>query len=276
MELIKAVRVENVKLIDRLLQTDIDVNWQNDYGVTALAEESIKENINVNIVTKLINRGADVNHPTHNGYTPLFLASAKGNLDIVIELLKHGANINYKRLDGMTALMIASENNRVNIVTELCKHLSSKDVNDVDIHGNTPLCLAAQRADNVISILIKNGADINHVNNDGESALSIVIKGINGDDTFWGDGIDSEIIADKLLRYNPNIDDIELNGEQLVAYNEYTKIRAMLSRINIYPLYVSRKRFIAFWTFILVNNRLEVKLPKDIVLHVLPKYIFTP
>jgi len=57
----------------------------------------------------LVANGADVNHHSEYGFTPLHFAAARGQADIVSFLLDHGANVNAKGDDGDTPLHWAAK-----------------------------------------------------------------------------------------------------------------------------------------------------------------------
>jgi hypothetical protein len=85
--------------------------------------------------------GANVNHTTENGATPLYLAASAGHLDVVLYLAKEHA----------------------------------VDVNQSDKYGSSPLHAAALNGhlDVVRCLIIELGADIHHRREDGRRALSV-------------------------------------------------------------------------------------------------------
>ena len=57
------------------------------------------------VVTALIEAGADINLAKKDGGTPLYSASQKGHLEVVRELLRGGANVDQAEKDGATPLL---------------------------------------------------------------------------------------------------------------------------------------------------------------------------
>jgi ankyrin repeat protein len=61
------------------------------------------------IVSLLLEKGADPNYRYGPGYSPLLAAAANGRLEIVKALLARGADLHAKANDGKTALALAEE-----------------------------------------------------------------------------------------------------------------------------------------------------------------------
>lgn len=82
--LIEAVRLDQVTTVDRLVELDADVN--REYSSPTLLTPLTKaiDSIDVNMVRKLIDYGADANYFRHtiHSFSPLCYASSRGNLDI--------------------------------------------------------------------------------------------------------------------------------------------------------------------------------------------------
>jgi hypothetical protein len=104
-------------IIKFLEDPDIDINWGDEFGFTALMKASIKGNSE--IVERLIVAGAYINAKNKNGNTALYSAALNGHPEIIKLLLKAGANVNLKDKFGQTALMKASERGEVQIVKAL-------------------------------------------------------------------------------------------------------------------------------------------------------------
>jgi ankyrin repeat protein len=125
-----------------------------------------------NLVSYLIEKGANPAIANTNGVTPLMMASMNGHLDILILLNHHLNNVNSTTKEGVTALMVACMNGHPNIVLFLIKanayvNLSTKD-------GTTALMLASEHGDiSCVDILLKANAKIHAKTRDGDTALSI-------------------------------------------------------------------------------------------------------
>ena len=74
------------------------VNSQNEKGGTPLhnaIDDGMKE-----VVSALIEAGADINLPDKKGCTPLYMASQHGHLEVVKELVRAGASVDQARDNG--------------------------------------------------------------------------------------------------------------------------------------------------------------------------------
>ncbi len=116
--LFKAVWTKNIAA---LRGTSIDVNLKDAVGRSPLRIAAEKGNINV--VSFLIENGADVNVTDANGNTPLiFIINKTGNLEITERLLEKGAAVNTQNGNGETALMYAAWRGHAKIVRLLLEN----------------------------------------------------------------------------------------------------------------------------------------------------------
>ena len=132
----------------------------------------IKKEIETNKCMNAGNEYADIK----DEFIPLMLAAQKNDAGVVTKLLEKGADVNKANQQGETALKIALEKNNKEIVKKL---LGAKgiDVNLADKDGSTALMLAAQKNDaDVVTKLLEKGADVNKANQQGETALKIALE----------------------------------------------------------------------------------------------------
>jgi len=103
-----------------------------------------------------------VNAYSHDGWTPLHLASFFGHRDIAAFLLERGAAVDARSQSerfarATTPLHAAAANRRVEVAQLLVQR--GADVNARDGHGFTPLALAANsRSDLLMLLLLEKGA----------------------------------------------------------------------------------------------------------------------
>lgn len=132
----------------------------------------------VDIVQKLLDRGADVN--VRGGYydTPLNAASFKGHLEVVRVLLKHGADPNARRTgergEGDNALQAASLEGHAEVVRLLLRN--GADVNAESVKFGRPLQTAVGGGqEDIVGLLREHGANVNAVGADSGTALQAAI-----------------------------------------------------------------------------------------------------
>ena len=121
-------------------------------------------------------------------------ACKKGDLYVVKKAVEQGFDINQRIDDDITAedgrtamksdatpLIEASRSDRVQIVRYLIENRA--DLEGTDSRGNTPLICAAfcQAAKEAAMVLIDAGADVNAVNNEGNSVLGVAFPGDTSD-----------------------------------------------------------------------------------------------
>ena len=186
-----------INIFKMLLTHGADVNAKNgkdqtsEYdgyiGYTALMRAARGCN-SIEIFQLLFNYGADGNIKTDR--TPLIMAAWNGNVDILTLLLQHGANINEQERGGRTALISAAYGSDYpDAIKLLLQH--GANINEQDNEGYTPLIAAAELSmvEN-LKVLLENGADINVKVNAGKhkgwTALKFAKqnqkKGVNNSD----------------------------------------------------------------------------------------------
>jgi len=120
------------------------------------------------IPTKLKNPTLDLE--THVARTPLMLAAQNGYLDVCEALLKAGANPLATDRQGSNVLHQAVCDGKVKIVQLFAAN--KQLINSKTKRGCTPLMLAAQDGDQVVSqVLLKAGADLLAMDEDGLNAI---------------------------------------------------------------------------------------------------------
>ncbi len=112
------------------------------------------------VVSGLIEMGANVNAASRTGFTPLVFATIKDDVASMTMLLKAGANPNVALPSGAKPMIVAIQYK--NTAAALALLEAGADFNVRDRAGNTPLHLAAQAGDlNLVGALVAKGADLN-------------------------------------------------------------------------------------------------------------------
>jgi ankyrin repeat protein len=136
-----------------------------------LEDEPAPENLQ--IARLLLERGAEINVADSNRQTPLMVAAHGGSEEMTALLLKHGAHTEIKDNEGKTALMHALCD--AERVCQLVEHRASLEARDC--HGRTALLGAVQRSYlKTVHVLLKQGADTQAVDNQGETALHVAVR----------------------------------------------------------------------------------------------------
>ena len=120
------------------------------------------------VVSCLVQNGADVNAPANDNSTPLFMAAEIGHFDVVRCLVENGADVNAPTNGNVTPLMKACSRKHVNVVTFLAEHEALLYLQDelgrtalhyaLLLSGQPPL---RDKQIEILSCLIKNGANVN-------------------------------------------------------------------------------------------------------------------
>ena len=186
----------NEKIINRILTTGIDINYQNNFHMTPLFV-ACKNIDSISIAKLLISKGANINHSA-SGITPLMFATYHNNLELINILLKLGANKNLITPNGDNLLLIALSHHLYHIEPKVIERLIElgQDVNCKNKTNKTPILLLTKiffenmpsyyaeygLEDSIINekledfkhmfeLLIQSGANINIRDDSGQTPL---------------------------------------------------------------------------------------------------------
>lgn len=151
-----------------------DLNADNSIAAYLNAISFIlSENIGINDVVAL--------SPNQVPHTPVTWMTKLGYYYGLKKLLERGADPNRCYSNSVTPLMIATEMSYPHFIDLLVRHGASP--NQADEDGWTPLLFAAANIDHSMNnlvpsakALIRNGADINHRNNRGQTPLNVALR----------------------------------------------------------------------------------------------------
>ncbi len=122
----EAIDHNNLLVVSKLIEKGIDVNAVIREGMTALVVAS--KNGHTEIVKELTKAKANVDIATNDGMTPLAWASYNGYTEIIKELIKAKANVNIAANSGMTPLAWASSNGHTEIVEMLVEAKANRTI----------------------------------------------------------------------------------------------------------------------------------------------------
>ena len=125
---------------------------------------------NLQCVKLLLEAGADVNHTTRFGQTPLLMAANEANPECVKMLLEAGAKVNCSDEWRGTPLKSAALRANQECIKLLLE--AGADVNHIDSAGQTPLTLVTYSANpGCVKLMLEAGADVNHADKKNQTAL---------------------------------------------------------------------------------------------------------
>lgn len=117
----------------------------------------------------------NVNAKNRHGHTALMDAAKAGDLDAVTDLLARGADITARSEKNKTALHYAAANGHVDVVKLLISKGAEIDPRDRD--GHTPLMLAAiYGCNHTVQALVQAGADVNSKTPTGNTARAYAVN----------------------------------------------------------------------------------------------------
>jgi ankyrin repeat protein len=159
--LVTAARNRDAATLATLLDAKphADVNQRSSDGTSAL--HWAVYNNDIDLVSRLLAAGADVQAANDYHATPLSEAAVIGNPQVLRKLLDAGAEVAAKNADGQTALMVIARTSNVEAAKLLLKRGARVNEHE-DWRGQTPLMWAAAEGQPpMVKLLIEHGADVN-------------------------------------------------------------------------------------------------------------------
>lgn len=173
-DLLKAAELGNREAVAKLLADGADIDATDERGRTSAMIAVHTDQLE--LFQLLIGQGANINIRDHRQDNPLLYAGAEGKLDFVKAAVAAGADTTVTNRFGGTALIPAADRGHVEIVRELLA-TSDVDVNHVNDLGWTALLEAVilgdggPRHQEIVDLLIGNGADVNLADDEGVTPL---------------------------------------------------------------------------------------------------------
>ena len=113
--LMRAAEYQRTELVTLLLEKGANVNIESKSGNrTALMEAAGGGNIV--IIKQLVEKGAEINAKDNTYYTPLHFACMWGHVEAAKKLIELGANPNIRDVLSMTPMMLAKQNGHTEVV----------------------------------------------------------------------------------------------------------------------------------------------------------------
>ena len=141
--LIIASNCNNLNVVNSLIKHGANIHLVDRYGRTALHYSiTVVDHDSVTVLRSLIKNGADVNALTNDNCSPLMMSSLSGSVNVVTILVENGANMDMQNQNGDTALHYAVCATRNS--SEVVHKLLSLGASHLRNHkGLTPLLFAS-------------------------------------------------------------------------------------------------------------------------------------
>lgn len=178
--LVVAAANGTLSTVRRALDAGADPNETDDQGCCALLRAAGSGHYH--IVDHLLRHEVELDLPAANGMTALGAAVSAGHLEIVRRLKLAGANIDHQQQQGITPLILAAARGNADMVTLLLDQNAQVDLADdtesTALMAATQNALFSARSEDALETikrLIKAGANVDTVNNDGQTALMLLL-----------------------------------------------------------------------------------------------------
>lgn len=176
--LIDATLAGDIDAVSKILDSDVDLEAEDDAGRTAL-NHAVRTG-NVAIASALISAGADVNHKDDTIQSPYLLATSELPEDTGLQILEltFAAGADVHSLDSFrgTGLIRAADRGHVEIVRRLLE--TDIEIDHINNLGWTALLEAIllgggdEAHTDVVRVLVDAGADVNLADANGVSPLA--------------------------------------------------------------------------------------------------------
>ena len=156
-EFFNAVEEGDIEQIKYLLNKNNYINI-NVFGIAKILIDNNKNDIE--------KKDVEIDFKNKEGYTPLMIASYKGNTDIVKLLLEYNASVDITNNYNYTALIYACIYGNLDVVEILLEHKADMYI-ETKLEKNylTTLMIAcSQNYTEIVRILLENGYDPNYKN----------------------------------------------------------------------------------------------------------------
>ncbi len=208
----------NVEIINKLIEAGADVNASNSYHGTVLnrAILLVPHTLSIETIKALMKAGADVNAADKWGQTPFLLAARQDQKEVLDLLLSAGAkrSLHAKDHEGRSAIFYASSGHR-DLTLPIFKVLleNGAKVNDADNAGVTPLMMASRAGAIEIVQALLTAGAL--INAKDKQRLTALMFAVT--DSYTPDAKITETVK-LLLAAGAQINDVDVHGRSALMY----------------------------------------------------------
>ena len=169
----------HINALTLLIKFGADADLQDKNGKTALHHAVYGSDVSCEILSCLIEMGADVNAGGNINHTPLMIAAEKGHINAVTFLIRNGADVDLQDQNyGETALFCAVRGFDASCEVLNCLTKNGADINASSKRMLTPLMIAAKMGCiNAVTFLMECGAIVDLQDKDGKTAFHYAVHG---------------------------------------------------------------------------------------------------
>ena len=180
-EFCEACRKGNLKKVKQFVEEGYDVNKEHSWGTASMYVAGLGR---FDVMTYLINYGADFTKKDGRGRTALHYASESGYLKVVELLLDEGAEIDVKDKNHRTSLMLAAENGHSDVSEHLINH--GADISKKGGHSRKALHYASKSGHlKVVELLLNKGAEIDVKDKNHRTPLMLAVENGHNDVSMY-------------------------------------------------------------------------------------------
>ncbi|CAH3150812.1 unnamed protein product [Porites lobata] len=178
----------HINALTLLIKFGADVDLQDKNGKTALHHAVYGSDVSCEILSCLIEMGADVSAGGNINHTPLMIAAEKGHINAVTFLIRNGADVDLQDQNyGETALFCAVRGFDASCEVLNCLTKNGADINASSKRMLTPLMIAAKMGCiNAVTFLMECGAIVDLQDKDGKTALHYAVHALHHACRFHG------------------------------------------------------------------------------------------
>lgn len=116
-------------------------------------------------IKEMHSNGYDINTIGPNGDNGLIVACLKSTYEIIDFLIQNNSNVNIQNVFWNTPLFASVKKNKLDVVQLLIKYNVNLNIKSIDIGNNALMFAAIRKYENILILLLDNGAKIIKNNN---------------------------------------------------------------------------------------------------------------